>query len=525
MPELSAVIFIPDDTAKTGQSRPTMLQNIMGTPLLAWLSHALVAGGVGRFFLVSHERFKRQARECFPQDIDFRCPAADRVSDELHVFLSTADESEQDIIVVTGPAVILPYAADEADFDGPPLKSNVTSISRQTLMEALDDKFIFTDFLKEHGVPYTDRDGVYSVASMQELANMDIGLYKFRKELIEELIRRGHEVVLSLPSGEAIEHFEKMGCRFIDTPVDRRGINPVKDLSLFRRYRRMIKNVDPDLIVTYTIKPNVYGGIAARLAKKRYAVNITGLGTAFEKPGAIRTLVVGMYKLALKKAKVVFFENSGDRDELLSFGVCDRSKTCVLNGAGVNLDTYSYAEYPHNDKPRFLYIGRIMKEKGIDELLAAAKRLACGDTPCCLDVVGTFEEDYSAKLKECEAEGWLKYHGFQSDIRPFAAQSDCFVLPSYHEGMANTNLECASIGRPLITSDIPGCREAVIKDVSGFLCKPKDADSLYSAMSSMAKLPAETRAEMGRAGRKHMEEVFDKRKVVEKTVGKLLDEN
>lgn len=170
MPELSAIIFIPDDTAKTGYARPMMLQNIMGTPLLTWLSSELVSGGVGRFFLVCHERFKREARECFPKDIDFRCPSADNVSDELHVFLSTADETEQDIIVVTGPAVILPYA-EESGFEGAPLESNVSSVSRQTLMDALDDKFIFTEFLKEHGTPYTDRDGVYSVSSLQEFAD------------------------------------------------------------------------------------------------------------------------------------------------------------------------------------------------------------------------------------------------------------------------------------------------------------------------------------------------------------------
>lgn len=166
---LSAVVFIPDDTAKTGYSRPMMLQNIMGTPLLSWLVSALLSGGVGRFFLVCHERFRREVRACFPNDVDFWCPSAETTSDQLHVFLSTADETEEDIIVVTGPAVILPFAADEADFADAPVVSPVTSVSRSTLMEALDDKFIFTDFLKNHGVPYTDRDGVYPVSSMSEL--------------------------------------------------------------------------------------------------------------------------------------------------------------------------------------------------------------------------------------------------------------------------------------------------------------------------------------------------------------------
>jgi len=168
---LSAVVFIPDDTAKTGYSRPMMLQNIMGTPLLGWLAASLIAGGVGRFFLVCHERFKREACACIPDDLELLCPTAETTSDQLHVFLSTADASEEDIIVVTGPAVILPYAADESQFEAEPLASNVSSVSRKTLMDALDDKFIFTDFLKDHGVPYTDRDGVYSISGLQELTD------------------------------------------------------------------------------------------------------------------------------------------------------------------------------------------------------------------------------------------------------------------------------------------------------------------------------------------------------------------
>ena len=190
MSELSAIVFVPDDTGKTGYDRPMMLQNIMGTPLLTWLANALLAGGVGRFFLVCHERFKREARACFPEDVEFRCPAADCVSDELHVFLSTAEEAEEELIVVTGPAVILPFALD-GEPDGAPLESNVTSVRRQALMDALDDKFIFTDFLKEHGVPYTDRDGVYAVSSMQELPHWQpvLGLAH-----LEQLARQGVEI-------------------------------------------------------------------------------------------------------------------------------------------------------------------------------------------------------------------------------------------------------------------------------------------------------------------------------------------
>ena len=353
------------------------------------------------------------------------------------------------------------------------------------------------------------------------LANMDIGLYKFRKELIEELLHQGHEVYISLPDGDLVRPFEKRGCTFIDTPVDRRGINPKTDFGLFQNYRKMMKEVNPDLVITYTIKPNIYGGIAARLAGKQYAVNITGLGTAFENAGLIRAVVVNLYKIALKRAKVIFFENSSNRDELLSFGCCKKEKTVVLNGAGVNTEYYNYKPYPHNDVVKFLFVGRVMKEKGIDELFAAMQRLVVEGQKCFLDVVGPFEEDYKGKLAEYESAGWLKYHGYQENVIPIIAACDCFVLPSYHEGMANTNLECASSGRPIITSNIPGCREAVV-DGSGLLCEPKNNESLYEATKAMIEKTREERERMGQVGRKHMEDVFDKKKVVEETIKHLM---
>ena len=353
------------------------------------------------------------------------------------------------------------------------------------------------------------------------LANFDLGLYKFRKELIEELLDQGHDVYISLPDGDLVRPFEKMGCTFIDTPVDRRGINPKTDFGLFQHYRKMMKEVNPDLIITYTIKPNIYGGIAARLAGKQYAVNITGLGTAFENAGLIRTVVVNLYKFALKKAKVIFFENSNNKDELLSFGCCDKEKTVVLNGAGVNTETYAYQPYPNNNVVKFLFVGRVMKEKGIDELFAAMRRLVAEGQKCFLDVVGPFEENYKEKLEEYEKAGWLKYHGYQENVIPFIAACDCFVLPSYHEGMANTNLECASSGRPIITSNIPGCREAIVEG-SGLLCEPKNNESLYEAMKAMIEKTREEREQMGQVGRKHMEDVFDKKKVVEETIKHLM---
>lgn len=354
------------------------------------------------------------------------------------------------------------------------------------------------------------------------LANHDVGLYKFRKELIEGLLERGHELFLSIPGGPVVPSFTDMGCRFIDTPLDRRGMNPLKDLSLLVRYRKIIREVQPDLVVAYTIKPNIYGGIAARVLRKQYAVNITGLGTAFETPGPVRTAVTALYRFALKKAKVIFFENAADRDLFVQLRLCEKERTVVLHGAGVNTDVFTCQPYPDNPVFRFLFIGRVMREKGIGEICQAMERLNKDSLVCTLDVAGDMEEDYGEKLRSYEALGWLRYHGFQDDVRPLIRDCDCFVLPSYHEGMANTNLECASSGRPVITSNIPGCREAVIDGVSGFLCEPRDAGSVFDAMDRMIRLPGEERAKMGQAGRKHMEEVFCKKAVVAQTLDHLL---
>lgn len=351
------------------------------------------------------------------------------------------------------------------------------------------------------------------------LANNDVGLYQFRKELINELLKN-NLVTISLPYGSLVDLLQEAGCVFVDTPVDRRGINPVTDLKLLLRYKKMLRQEKPDMVITYTIKPNIYGGLACRMARVPYAVNITGLGTAFQKQGLLRRLVTFLYKTALKKAKVVFFENSANCQLFVDEGIVLAEKTCLLSGAGVNLEHYVYAPYPASEPVRFLFVGRVMKEKGIDELFSAMERLCAEGECCCLDVLGIHEEDYEERIQSGQSQGWLCYHGYQKDVRPFIEKAHCFVLPSYHEGMANTNLECAAMGRPLITSDIPGCKEAVTQG-SGLLCQPKDAQSLYEAMKQFLSLTSEERKAMGVAGRQYMQEVFDKRKVVAMTMDAL----
>lgn len=354
------------------------------------------------------------------------------------------------------------------------------------------------------------------------LANFDVGLYQFRKELIEELLNE-NKIIISLPYGELVEPLKEMGCKFIDTPVERRGINPIKDIRLYKKYKNILKTEKPDLVISYTIKPNVYGGYACRKLRVPYAINITGLGTAFENDGILKKIVSIMYRIACKKAKVVFFENEENRRFFVNNRIVNEEVTQLLNGAGVNLEKYEVQEYPQGERTKFLFIGRVMAEKGIDELFAAMRMLIADGVNCELHVLGEFEENYKAKINQFENEGWLHYHGYQKDVKPFIAECHCFVLPSWHEGMANTNLESAASGRPVITSNIHGCLEAIEEGITGFLCERKNPDDLYRVLRYFIELPYEERKAMGLAGRKHMEKFFDKSEVVKQTMKKLFD--
>lgn len=353
------------------------------------------------------------------------------------------------------------------------------------------------------------------------LANHSGGLYDFRKDLIAEL-KTHASVAVAVPHNDRWDELNGLADRVIELPIDRRGMNPLHDGKLFRQYRAILGEIKPDLVLTYTIKPNIYGGLACRMAHIPYAVNITGLGSAIENGGWLKKFVLALYRPALKGAKVVFFENAGNRDTLAATGVVPKGRDVVLHGAGVNLEDYPCQPYPQAGPVRFLFVGRVMHEKGVDELFAAAKRMKqqYGEQVE-FHMVGSFEEAYKPVMDQLEQAGVVKYHGYQSDMKPFYAMAGCVVLPSYHEGMSNVLLEAAASGRPLITSDIPGCREAVENGVSGYLCPAKDADALYEAMRRFAALSVEQRSQMGRCGRERMEQQFSKTAVVAETIKQL----
>lgn len=349
------------------------------------------------------------------------------------------------------------------------------------------------------------------------LANSPGGLFLFRNELLSYLLKN-NDIIIICPKGQREQDLCKLGCKIIHVSLNRRGINPRKDIRLFIDYCRIFRQEKPDYAITYTIKPNIYGGAVARLKHIPYAINVTGLGTAFEQKSIIRAIATIMSRFSMAKARIVFFENETDCERMINLKITKKEKTKVLHGAGVNLDRFILQPYPNGTPFRFLFIGRIMKEKGVCELIQAIKRLRTEGHECVLDMLGIYEESFESIIELYQHEGWLFYHGFQNDVRPFIRDAHCFVLPSWHEGMANTNLECAASGRPVITTNIPGCKEAVIDGISGFLCEPHNTDSIYTAMKKMLALGAAERKKMGLEGRKHMELHFDKKEVVDQTV-------
>ncbi len=348
------------------------------------------------------------------------------------------------------------------------------------------------------------------------LANSDGGLYSFRKKLLEELVERGYEVFIACPKGKFYENILQMGCKIVETATDRRGTNPIKDLKLLSAYKKIIKSVKPFVVLTYTIKPNIYGGLACRKTKTPYLTNITGLGTSIENPGLLQKLVLWLYKKGLKKAECVFFQNQYNLDFLTSKKIV-KSRTVLLAGSGVDLEQHPYIDYPESDEEvNFISAMRVMKDKGIMELLDSAKEIKKEYPFVKFTLIGGVDEEkYKEMLEEAGKEGYLEYLGFRKDVDALISASHAMIIPSYHEGMCNSLLEAAACGRPVLATTVPGCRETFDEGVSGFGFSARSAESLTQAIKKFLELSLEDKKQMGLNGRKKMEEEFDRKKVVQ----------
>lgn len=348
------------------------------------------------------------------------------------------------------------------------------------------------------------------------LANHDVILYNQRIELISQLINKRYEVFVSFPKGELFKTFENMGCKFIETPINRHGKNPLEDLRLISHYRRIISEIKPDIIFSYTIKPNLYGAIAANMYKIPVVANITGLGTAVENPSLTQKLIILLYKYAFKNVKTVFVQNTENRDFFIKNKIAvDKLK--LLPGSGVNLERFAVIDYPDGSTVEFVFIARVMKEKGIEQYLEAAKYIKQKYQNTKFHVCGFCEDNYKSKLPEYEEKGIIIYHGLVNDIRDILAYTHCTVLPTYYpEGINNSLLESCACGRPIITTDRSGCREVVDDGINGYMIPAKDSAALIAAIERFLELDNYKRKQMGIAGRKKVENEFDRNIVIDK---------
>lgn len=345
------------------------------------------------------------------------------------------------------------------------------------------------------------------------LANFSGGLYDFRNELLLGLLKE-HTVYVSIPDEVKRKELEDEGCKVVHTPINRRGINPFEDFKILTGYRKLFKEIKPDLVLTYTIKPNIYGGFLCRIKKIPYIATITGLGSTFQKKGLLKWLIVRMYRMSLKKAECIFFQNGRNKSIFEENKILGKS-SLLVNGSGVNLEKHIFEEYPvlAADTQKFLFIARIMKEKGIEEFLEAADRLHSDNI--LFETLGGCDEDYQEMLDDYESKGIVKNRGFQTEVHGYLKNASAVVLPTYHEGMSNVLMEASATGRPVIATNISGCKEIFEDGVTGFGCEPQSADSLTEAIEKFLALSTEERAEMGRKARKKMEREFDRKLVTD----------
>lgn len=339
-------------------------------------------------------------------------------------------------------------------------------------------------------------------------------IYNFRRELVERLLVDGYQVFISSPYGERIDDLIAMGCEYIETDIQRHGTNPIEDLKLLSVYRKMMKEVKPSVVLTYTIKPNIYGGMAAKALNLPYIANITGLGTAVEKDGWMQKISILLYKVAFKNVHIVFLQNVENQKFFVTHKLA-LGKHILVPGSGVNLDHFKVLDYPSCQTVEFVFISRIMKEKGIEQYLEAAEYIRSKYPQTRFHICGFCEEEYEERLKQLESLGIIKYHGMLKDVREILKRTHCTIHPTYYpEGMSNVLLESAACGRPIIATNRSGCREIVDDTINGYLVEQKNSQDLIRKVEMFLHLKHAQRRDMGLAGRKKVERAFDRQDVV-----------
>ena len=361
--------------------------------------------------------------------------------------------------------------------------------------------------------------------------NTSWNIYNFRLQLMRRLQSEGYRVVAISPEDDFSQKIEEAGFEYYSIDINNMGTNPLEDIQLTGAIFRLYKKVQPDLLLHYTIKPNIYGTIAAKLAGVPVISNITGLGTVFLSDTLSCRLARRLYRIALRIPGKVFFQNPHDLDHFVNKKLVAVEKTELLPGSGIDPQHFRPVQNGNGkDHPFvFLLVARMLKDKGVVEFIEAAqnlldhKREGQGRPRNGVEfwLLGSLYPGNPTAILQQEIDVWtqqsgIKYLGFSDDVMSVIARSDCVVLPSYREGLSRVLLEAASMAKPLITTDVPGCKDVVDDGVNGYLCKIKDAECLTEQMEKMLRLSADEREEMGKAGRKKVIEGYSECLVIDK---------
>jgi glycosyltransferase involved in cell wall biosynthesis len=352
-------------------------------------------------------------------------------------------------------------------------------------------------------------------------ANNTWSIYNFRKGLIKEFLSNGISVTILAPWDECSVLLGEMGCTVYPLPLKAKGINPISDLIYFIRYVKYVLKLAPDLIINYTIKPNIYGSIAAKIVNVPSLSIITGLGYAFMQNNAFTKFVRVLYSIALKYPLEVWFLNSDDREIFLKYKLINKEKACILDSEGVDVEYYSPQQLiPKNDNVVFLLICRMLWDKGVAEYILAAAEIKKQYENVIFQMLGETGVDNPSAIQYKDVKGWedeglIEYLGKTSDVRDYIAMADCVVLPSYREGVPRTMLEAGAMAKPLIATDVPGCREVIVDGETGYLCNVKDSEDLAKKMRLIINATEDERKNIGIASRRYIISRFSERKIVD----------
>ncbi|PUA16910.1 glycosyltransferase family 4 protein [Glaciimonas sp. PCH181] len=358
-------------------------------------------------------------------------------------------------------------------------------------------------------------------------------IFNFRSGLIKSLISQGYDVIAVAPNDEYSDRIKELGCKFINLHMDKNGSHPGRDLILLLRYFLILKNEKPHAFLGYTVKPNVYGSMAAQLLRIPVINNIAGLGATFIHTSFLTRIVRSLYKFALYRSHRVFFQNTDDQEMFIQAGLVRSEITDRVPGSGINMVHYQSA-LPislFSRSFRFLLVARMLKDKGVNEFVDAARTVRQRFPETEFQLLGFVDAENAnaisaRQIKEWEDEGLIRYMGKTDDVRPYLSAADCVVLPSYREGVPRSLLEAAAMARPIITTDTVGCRDVVDDQVNGFLCRVKDANDLAEKMIAMVELCPEDRLKMGEAGKQKVKTEFDEKVVIQKyleVIGEVLN--